>query len=392
MSSVSPGQYTQSITCSNMVNTQSSSVTVTVAGPPTFSKLTSRLTGVNLNLDFSVRGAGQEGDNITVPVGTDLTFDWIVSNAVSCLSNGGLGTFNNIPFQGPYGPVRVSIPSAVGTPYSQSITCNNSSGSVTRTVSVTVTGPPAQPALSITPSPTTNTVTSYTTDDTATISWTQPAGTTYYYALMGGVTATFAGCASGYGCQTSLTGISGRIGDAFTVGSGRFIEVRAYNASGYSAPSNRITFDVSSPAQTVNYTIRQTPAPGAGQQTVFPMAILLIDPPSVSITVPNQTSAQLTLWYSADGVAAQAAITSGVTWISNNPDIAVNSSGLVTTSLQGGGGDCVPESPNCVFYPNAVLGRAAIMAIYRDKISIGEVIVWGSQYRFQPSGGEGGNQ
>ena len=122
------------------------------------------------------------------------------------------------------------------------------------------------------------------------------------------------------------------------------------------------------------------------------MAILLIDPPSVSITVPNQTSAQLTLWYSADGVSAQAAITSGVSWISDNPDIAVNSSGLVTTSLQGGGGDCVPESPNCVFYPNAVLGRAAITALYRDKVAIGEVIVWGSQYRFQPSGGEGGNQ
>lgn len=372
------GLYTLTITCYNATGGSSvQTVSINVAGAPTITS-------------FTAAGGGQgPASSITVPVGTAVTLNWASSGAASCSSYGALGGTPSaplsIPVSGSVGPFAVTTP---GGPFTQTLTCSNAGGSSSpANVNVTVTAPPAQPALSISP-----VKTSYTTDETAAISWTQPAGTTYYYILMGGVTATFAGCTSGYGCQTSLTGISGRIGDAFTVGTGRFIEVRAYNASGYSAASNRITFNVTSPAQTVTYTIKQTPVPGAGQPTVFPMAISLIDPPSVNITVPNQTSAQLTLWYSPDGVVPQAAVTSGVSWISNNPDIAVNSSGLVTTSLRDGGGDCVPGTANCVFFPNAVLGRAAISALYRDKIAIGEVVVWGSMYRFVPPEGEGGNQ
>ena len=57
---------------------------------------------------------------------------------------------------------------------------------------------------------------------------------------------------------------------------------------------------------------------------------------------------------------------------------------------------CIQALKQKLFIPILVGKKSEILPLlpkrYRDKISIGEVIVWGSQYRFQPSGGEGGNQ
>lgn len=109
----------------------------------------------------------------------------------------------------------------------------------------------------------------YGINDNVTVSWTTPPGTTNGFRIyVGGGAGAYASCVLPVGCPVFSNNITGQIGDAFTLGNGRFLEVRACDAFGCSAnPSNRITFDVTASAGTVVYTVRQElaqPLTGAG--------------------------------------------------------------------------------------------------------------------------------